>query len=436
MMYNMPMPGNEHLPSAAREPIQREIISLENGPVDLFLNEHKLQIVSEPPVIEGDSRQAYLNPDIGCFVIDPDTYDVAKGIGFKALRDGESTILGRSRSHNYGRFNFKGTTSRAHVKLSRVGDEVEIIDLRSMNGTYLDRSPSELKTVRNVGAVTIKRSRETEAKREAITIAGSSVASERHPERNEDAYFVNQEAAALGVFDGVGGAPGSEEASATAAKIVDEFLSDVPTTVAPALSTLAIREALQTAHETIVSQPGGQHIATTATIAKIFENESGSQYAVVGSVGDSRAYLFRQGHIEHITLDQAYVGGINTDEAKVLQQTLSNATSLSNLSPTEQQAFFRRNIITSHLGGGKNPTITVSTFEVQAGDRILITSDGVHDNLTNQEVEQALQGHPETEVAVQSLVEAARERSNDLDHMRAKQDDITAVIMDIAAATS
>ncbi len=260
-------------------------------------------------------------------------------------------------------------------------------------------------------------------------MGADSLASERHPERNEDAFFVDGKSNSLGVFDGVGGAPGSEKASWIAAATVRNFLRDIDDVIPRPMANLAMREALLSAHQVILkATPGRSSIATTAAVAKVFETESGeADYAVIATAGDSRVYLLRDGNMQHLTLDHAYLGGLNTSQQETIQRTLAQATDLSQLSETELRVFNNRNIITSCLGEqGREPTITLTDFEISPGDRLLITSDGIHDNLTNDEIETIMRRFGDNDAAAEALTRAAQKRSQDTDHVRAKADDMTA----------
>jgi protein phosphatase len=363
-------------------------------------------------------------------VIDPSTYDGGvRDTGYKGLWDQEEVKLGRQ--HTYGRFEFSDFVSREHVSLRRDGDELLIRDLNSSNGTYRRLTRTEQAGRRSRRSTRLNPLSPEVVRAELVDAAGQSIASERHPDRNEDALFVDKTGMAIGVFDGVGGAPGSEEASRIAAYEAARSLKAVGSRLPRRLGHLAMQEALAAGHEAILRSSGDRGIATTATIAKVFATESGSRYAVVASVGDSRAYLFRDNRLAHLTLDQAYrIPGQSDKDAKRMQITLSEATSLSRLSDEERRAFRNRNIITSMLGDSEDPVITINDFEVQAGDRLLVTSDGIHDNLTNNEIEAALRTTGGAAAAVNALVRAALSRSLDA-HVRAKADDMTAALLSL-----
>lgn len=431
----------------ALQQIQSEIVSLAEGPIDLKLGSgsqaQHLQIV-DPMRDLGPRSSRLVNVEIGCFVIDPAIF--GPRAGYKALRDGESITLGRAGNYDSHRFHFSDTVSRTHVRLFRDEDEIYITDLDSTNGTYLikkegdDTTQSDAETVADA---TPPIEVPVGERPNSYRMAGKSVP--RYESKvNEDTFFIDDEHRMVAVFDGMGGHAGSEEASALAAESVQQYLRQIPASTARGLAEQAIREALEGAHQ-IINERNAElereaslagNIGTTAIVAKIFETESGTPYAMVGSAGDSRAYLFRRGQIEHVTLDHAFLG-LSTGERRNIQDTLSQAIDLSQLSEREYAMFYRRAVIDSCLGAGENnttPTISLTTFELQAGDQLLLTSDGVHDNLTNAEIEETVtSGGDNPEAIVNALIHAAKERSRDESHLRHKEDDTTAVVLSCQA---
>jgi protein phosphatase len=412
-----------------RRRIHEETVSAADGPIDFYLGNQHLRIVSP----ERDLEEAW---NIDYLVIDEGLFDESDGkAGFKGIGDGEEIVLGRS--SKYGRFHFLRNVSREHVRITRSGDEFTIADLGSLNGTFLknkkqpDRRITAPVAAEETLAETIEIPEAAPDTELSFTVAGESKASELHPDRNEDAYFVDSESRAIGVFDGLGGHAGSERASECASEAVREYLAKLPQQMPRTLANEAMREALQTAHEQIVAESENSGIATTGTVGKVFETEHGTEFLVIGSVGDSRAYLFRDGEFNHVTLDQAYFTGLSEDRAKHLQDTLSQATDLSSLNENERAAFVNRNVIKGCLGIAEEPPVVVlSDMEIQSGDRLLITSDGIHDNLTSSEVEAVLKEAVDPEQAVRVLVASAQARSRDNSHLRAKPDDMTAAVLD------
>lgn len=87
-----------------------------------------------------------------------------------------------------------------------------------------------------------------------------------------------------------------------------------------------------------------------------------------------------------------------------------------------------RHWITQMVGGREMEPVT-GTLALQTGDRVLLTSDGIHDNLTRTEIEEILKS--KTKDPARAIVEAARTRSLDNEHLRAKPDDMSAVVLDV-----
>lgn len=269
-------------------------------------------------------------------------------------------------------------------------------------------------------------------------IAGFSIASDKHPERNEDSFFIDSENAAIGVFDGMGGHAGSEWASRTAAHVVAEHLHNAPMVLPHKLGRKAVYDALIAGHQAIVKGNKGD-IGTTAAVAKLF-NDGTVPYAVIGHVGDSRAYLMHQGVFSRLTLDnvdQTYENYSSDDRLRDasawrMQEILSRVTQMSQLDEKAQREFRRRNVITSCLGDyGRLPNIAVSDLHAVSGDCLVVTSDGVHDNLTTNEIAWIILEAESAGSMTDNLVHGALVRSRRRGYLRAKPDDITAVALTV-----
>jgi protein phosphatase len=151
-------------------------------------------------------------------------------------------------------------------------------------------------------------------------------------------------------------------------------------------------------------------------------------------IGDSRIYLSRQGkqELQRLTDDDGFLalklqeGLIDPEDVMRIDQ----ATTYDELNDLEQYCFDNRNAITQALGSRKPLEIHVNTIDVQPGDRILLCSDGIHDNLTDKELAPLVQQSGRTTAAkkiVQRAVDCANSES--LTNMRAKCDDMSAVVI-------
>jgi serine/threonine protein phosphatase PrpC len=233
-------------------------------------------------------------------------------------------------------------------------------------------------------------------------VSGSQVAVLSHPgqvrELNQDRYGtvkeknIPTEAIALkgrlyAVADGMGGHAAGEVASEQAIKsLFEHYYADLE--LGPAES---LQEAVVKANEAVFARSSGDQagMGTTLVAAIVKDN-----HLWVLNVGDSRAYLLRQDGIEQITRDHSWVG--QQVEAGIL---------------TEEQArqHIYRNVITRSLGN--MPTIETDLFqrELEAGDVLLLCSDGLTNAVGDEEIEKALR-EASLNDAVQHLVNLANAR--------------------------
>lgn len=175
---------------------------------------------------------------------------------------------------------------------------------------------------------------------------------------NQDSFFVGltpQGALAL-VADGMGGHVSGELASQKARDALAQTLSR-----SQQHPLLALAKAVQRANLDIFdhadAHPENRGMGTTLTLVLIDD-----QLALVGHVGDSRAYLIRDGKIAQLTRDHSWV-------ADRVRQGL--------LSEDEAKQHGWRNVITNALGTGPSVRLELSALVLRPGDRLLVCSDGL-----------------------------------------------------------
>jgi serine/threonine protein phosphatase PrpC len=189
--------------------------------------------------------------------------------------------------------------------------------------------------------------------------------------------------------DGVGGAVGGAVASELAARTVAHALpgdgGDDPGG--------ALRAAVEAADEAVkrrASDPALTGMATTLVAALVRDG----QYWLA-NVGDSRAYLIREGEARQITLDHSLV-----------------AESVRAGWLTSEQAIISpyRHVITRSIGGQEPAQVDIFGPEpLQVGDRLLLCTDGLTETLSDREIAR-FTGHADPEEAAIALVDAANER--------------------------
>ena len=226
-----------------------------------------------------------------------------------------------------------------------------------------------------------------------------------HPGRkrrhNEDAYVV--EPPLFAVADGMGGAKAGEVASSLAAAALTEG-ADAGSGAERLVSL--IQEANRRVFERASADDSASGMGTTMTVALV---EDGA--VTIGHVGDSRAYLIREGALEQLTDDHSLV-------AELVRS--------GKLTPEEAELHPQRSVITRAVG--TEPEVDVDTFSVQAepGDVFLICSDGLTDMVDEGTMLEVVRRHiDDLDAAAKALVSAANKGGGD--------DNITVVFFQISA---
>ncbi len=154
---------------------------------------------------------------------------------------------------------------------------------------------------------------------------------------------------------------------------------------------------------------------------------------VYAHVGDSRIYLLReQEPLKRLTNDDGLLAKLVENQIITDKDALriDQAMRADQLSDIEFSYFRLRGGITQALGGPLPPTIHTQQIPVYPGDRILLCTDGIHDNLVDEEIEQIMREAPRTATA-RILVERSLQRSHQERSatVRAKPDDMSAIVL-------
>lgn len=259
-----------------------------------------------------------------------------------------------------------------------------------------------------------------------------SEASERHPERNEDCFISDSKNNLYAVFDGVGGTYGGSEASQFVTSIIQRY-SHFPESESLEVNRENFFKLLNYAQERLLSArekyPKFQEMDTTATVVKILKTE-GRTVALAFNIGDSRLYSYRQNRNPPLKLHTLDDGAIkqqygNTPDAMKAQEYFDSLQQPPS-NPLAGELFQKRNLINNSIGTLKN--IGVSVIEVQEGDILLLTTDGIHDPLTRQEISDTIFiNRRNLELVPHKLVQKAKNCTN----FRRKSDDRTAIVVKI-----
>lgn len=235
---------------------------------------------------------------------------------------------------------------------------------------------------------------------------GSATDVGRVRSNNQDSFLV-REGDLFAVADGMGGHQGGEVASALALQILGQAHDE------PSTSTLvrAVRSANQAVFDKAGADPDLKGMGTTLTALADVDTREGRRLGIV-NVGDSRLYRLRNDRIEQLTEDHSLV-------ASLVRQ--------GRITAEEAENHPQRNILTRALG--IDEAVAVDSWEVEpvAGDRFLICSDGLFNEVDENRIVATLRRFEDPGDAARELVRLANDGGG--------RDNITAVVVDVVAAT-
>jgi len=198
------------------------------------------------------------------------------------------------------------------------------------------------------------------------------------------------------VADGMGGAAAGEVASAMATEVVLDEISRRWRSAPdhdPEMFAHALRVATEVAntkiHAYAASHPENRGMGTTATLAGLLADT-----LYVCQVGDSRAYLVRNGNASQITKDQS------------LMQKLVEA---GELTAEEAEVSERRNIILQALGPEPIVKVDLTSQQVMRGDTLILCSDGLSGQVRAHEIAEVVASEPDLVQVCKKLIDLANE---------------------------
>ena len=219
-------------------------------------------------------------------------------------------------------------------------------------------------------------------------------------DHNEDAYLVAEDLGLIAVADGMGGHRGGEVASTTALEALRIAF----------LAGAAIQDAVSAANEAVhdqsVADPNLRGMGTTITAGALTEGS-----LLLGHVGDSRAYLLREGRLQRVTTDHSLV------------EELIRA---GELTEAEAEHDPRRSMITRALGLDSGVEIDLEEIVLADGDRVLLCSDGLTNMVSENDLVRHLVETSDPQDVARGLVDSANAAGG--------VDNITAVVIDVVAA--
>jgi serine/threonine protein phosphatase PrpC len=224
--------------------------------------------------------------------------------------------------------------------------------------------------------------------------------------QNEDHHFAGD--GLFVVADGMGGHLAGEVASEMAVERLDTRMPTEGTNTRDDLVS-AISEANVEIYNASVQNPDQAGMGTTVTAIAVVDDPHEGEVLAIANVGDSRGYVLRHQRLRQLTIDHNFVqelvaeGAITRDEARTHP---------------------RRNIVTRALGIEPFVRVDSWTMPIVRGDRLLLCSDGLVDEVPDSIIEAVLVEHADDpQAAAQALVDAANAAGG--------RDNITVVVVDV-----
>jgi serine/threonine protein phosphatase PrpC len=206
----------------------------------------------------------------------------------------------------------------------------------------------------------------------------------RQRQGNEDNYFVR--APLFVVADGMGGAQAGEVASEMAVESFDGGLPDG--TPADGLVRV-IEDANRRIHDRSRTEAQRAGMGTTVTAAYV-----GEQEVTIAHVGDSRAYVLRDGELTRLTRDHSLVGEL---------------VARGKLTEEQAETHPQRSVITRALGPEPEVQVDVQVYQARAGDLFMVCSDGLTSMVAEMRVREILDAAGSLDDAGRELIAAAND---------------------------
>lgn len=209
----------------------------------------------------------------------------------------------------------------------------------------------------------------------------------------------------IGVADGMGGHKAGDVASRTLTEELIRFFRKADKRKCyqdPEYLKGVIGQINKRIYELSRSQADYEGMGTTLTLCM-----TNGKFGRVCQVGDSRAYIVGEEGIHQITRDQSLV-----------QFMVDN----NQITPEEARVHPSRHVILSAVGTEEDVDIDMYAFTIRKGEKILICSDGLSDNFTDEELYGIIRSNPNVKRCVVELIEQANRRGG--------TDNISAIIFE------
>ena len=224
-----------------------------------------------------------------------------------------------------------------------------------------------------------------------------------HRSNNQDSYFIAPEGDLFIVADGMGGHVGGQEASRLATAAIEQYFS--ANKVSDRLSSTLLEEAILVANQAVLAdQRRYPERADMGTTVVMLIYRGGRFWCA--HVGDSRLYILRESGFIQVTQDHTWV---------------AQAMQAGDLTPEQLEHHPWRHVLSQCVGREDLLSIETQIVETEPGDRLLLCSDGLTEELSDDAIITCLQSAPTCDRAVANLVETAKAQGG--------RDNITAIAL-------
>jgi protein phosphatase len=209
---------------------------------------------------------------------------------------------------------------------------------------------------------------------------------------NQDGYYIDPEGKFFIVADGMGGHASGDEASRLALEAFQSYFTQNWDT--PDDTATFIQQGFNAANQAILKvqqeNPEKADMGTTAVLVMVRENQWWW-----ANLGDSRLYRFRQGQLQQLTQDHTLV---------------ARALATGNLSWEEAREHPLRHVLYQCLGREDVGKVDIQSFEVCAGDRLLLCSDGLTEEIAEPDLAKCCSKDASCEELAENAIKLAKER--------------------------
>ena len=223
--------------------------------------------------------------------------------------------------------------------------------------------------------------------------------------QNEDSFLAQEKI--FVVADGMGGHNAGEVASAMAIKMLGQAQNEG---IADANQLAKVIEKINLAiFQASANQTDQRGMGTTLAVLALTPSNSSNDVSVaVANIGDSRTYLLRNDEFRQVSVDHSYVQDLVSEGLITREEARTHA---------------RRNIVTRALGIEPSVAVDTWTLPLINGDRYILCSDGLVDEVTDEAIEKCVKQQIEPQKVAEELVAIANANGG--------RDNITVIVVDV-----